>query len=627
MKFMSEEFSSALGLTILDAFWQGALLLIIALVFISLFKQVSPRIKYRLIVAIMLAMPIWSLISFNNHYTPVSNQDIDVPAVIMPENFAATHDVSNTVFIETTQPNTFQKAINWIQSNANMAAYFWLIGITVFGLRLLGGLAYVRILRKSAVDILDKHWNSRVVELSNQLKINRSIRFAESIKVNSPIVIGYLKPIVLFPLGLIQGMPTDQVEAILTHEMAHIKRADFLVNMLLSALKVIYFFHPAYWWLYAQAEQEREYHCDLLAINLVGSKLSLIKALASIQELQMPGLVLAPGFAKGKNQLLERVLRITEGRPQTNWLSGLISMILLTISFFLISWQNKPIGQMALTEVEQKEVQSVEKDSMKILQKADTRLNKTPFNLPPLRLDTIPKNKVDSTRTIIFENIYETVLIMAMNKYQNNLSQETLKLIEIVTTISSDDNMELYDAQVKALNMIKIDIDKAQEIEEFKLPNEAEWEQTVKITETLRIAEEQEHVERLAIEVKEELNQLEEEKREVLIREELTEIEKEREELTLIVENLESETVNSEEYLKRLKEEELGKKVEEVFKKELMKDELLADGWETLELTTKLLKIKGKKQSSSIHKKYLKLYEEVMSQKLKKGATFELREK
>jgi len=348
MKFMTPEFSKALGLTVIDAFWQGAILLLIVLVFISLFKQVSPRIKYRLIVTMMLAMPIWSLVSFNNHYKPVSINATNASYVPVSENFVSVTEIPTITLEETAQLSTLDMVVSWIQSNADLAANFWLIGIVVFGLRLLGGLAYLRILRKSANDILDEHWNKRIKELTNKLNIKRTVRLAESIKVNSPIVLGYLKPIILFPMGLIQGMPTDQIEAIITHEMAHIKRVDFLINLLLSTLKVIYFFHPAYWWLYSQAEQEREYHCDLLAIDMIGNKLSLIKALASIQELKLSGLVPAPGFAKGKNQLLERILRITEGRPRTNWLSGILSLLFIAMAFAMVSWksvQNEQISK------------------------------------------------------------------------------------------------------------------------------------------------------------------------------------------------------------------------------------------------------------------------------------------
>ena len=318
------------------------------------------------------------MVAFNSHYIPVSNQGTDVPSVLMPENFVPSTEIPTTPLNETAQLNSFEKAVNWIQSNANAAAYFWLIGVAVFGIRLLGGMAYVRILKKGAVDILDEHWNNRIVAIAGKLKIKRSIRLVESIKVNSPIVLGYLKPVILFPLGLIQGMPTDQVEAILTHEIAHIKRADFLINLLLSALQVIYFFHPAYWWLFAQAEQEREYHCDLLAINLIGNKLSLIKALASIQELQLPGLVPALGFAKGKNQLLERILRITEGRPRTNWISGLMSLLVIVAAFAMVSWKSVQNDQIP-EETEFEPLNEIINDNKNEIVQDTIKTLKTPF--------------------------------------------------------------------------------------------------------------------------------------------------------------------------------------------------------------------------------------------------------
>lgn len=506
MNFISEEFSNALGLTIIDAFWQGALLLIVALIFISLFKQVSPRIKYRLIVAVMLAMPIWSLISFNNHYIPISNQDINVPAVIMPESFASNLLVQQLDYANTETPNKFQLALRWIQSNADTMAYCWLIGIVLFGIRLMGGLLYVQTLSASAIDIIDEDWTQRIGVLANQLKIKQRIRFAESVKVNSPIVIGYLKPIVLFPIGLIQGMPTDQVEAILTHEIAHIKRADFLINILLSALKVVYFFHPAYWWLYAQAEQEREYHCDLLTIGIVGNKLSLIKALASIQESKLPSVVPASTFAKGKNQLLERIIRITEGRPRTNWLSGIMSLIVMLTGFVLVSWTN------VQKEPFLEEIKSQEVINNRILEPKKTAMSSTAddydksiiekkeeyvvdqinqISTPIVALDTVPNSHGRTERDYVLMSGMYQYLLEKKNEYNGpELSKEASYIIEEIDRFQSTDSLALIALWKQAIERLTSDLTRnVENLETEKLMFEAELTELELIKKELVLSE------------------------------------------------------------------------------------------------------------------------------------------
>jgi predicted nucleic acid-binding Zn-ribbon protein len=131
----------------------------------------------------------------------------------------------------------------------------------------------------------------------------------ESSKISLPLVIGFLKPVVLLPVGLVTNLSQKQIEAILAHELAHIKRNDFIINVLQNIVEIIFFFHPALWWLSNKIREERENCCDDVAIELIGEKIHLVKALANVESYrQNPALAMA--FGKKRFTLLERVQRI-----------------------------------------------------------------------------------------------------------------------------------------------------------------------------------------------------------------------------------------------------------------------------------------------------------------------------
>src|SRR5690606_19858334 len=112
------------------------------------------------------------------------------------------------------------------------------------------------------------------------LGLKERIQLLESVKVNLPLTIGWLKPVILFPAGMLSGMPADQLEAIMAHELAHIQRRDYLFNIVQNAIEILFFFHPAVWAISHRIRVERENCCDDIALRHCQSKLALANALA-----------------------------------------------------------------------------------------------------------------------------------------------------------------------------------------------------------------------------------------------------------------------------------------------------------------------------------------------------------
>lgn len=339
MMFFAEEIIRPLGLTLLDSLWQGAVLLFICGGVLWLLRNKSSRLRYYVVLSGLLALPVLSVITFSGHYqTPDSEialnsgeQLVRGEAVLIAGNSVLPDSALSMV----------DQWHHWAQSNAAYISLIWAVGFALFAFRLSGGFYMVHKVKRASQVPVEDYWVSRMRELCTQLKIRLPVELRQSARLTSPIVLGYLKPVVIFPIGLLQGLPTDQVEAILLHELAHIRRFDYLLNVLVSLLQVVFFYHPAYWWLQSQLDSEREYSCDDLVLHQTGNSLSLIKALAAVREFQINGHSPALAFAGHKNQLLKRVERIMKKKTRTNWLGGLISMSVLLLSFFLMSYQSK----------------------------------------------------------------------------------------------------------------------------------------------------------------------------------------------------------------------------------------------------------------------------------------------
>jgi len=211
----------------------------------------------------------------------------------------------------------------------------WLVG--VFGLSIwhLGGWAQLQRLRRKMVKQVSERVNLRLRHMAKQLGIKRAVEIAESALVQVPAVVGWLRPVILLPASALTGLSGEQLEAILAHELAHIKRCDYLVNMLQTAVEILGFYHPAVWWVSHKIRAERENCCDDLAVGVSGDRVAYARALTSLEEVRA-GYTLAVAASGGS--LFERIRRIlgkdsaNEAKP--SWLPSAIAMML--IGSFLI---------------------------------------------------------------------------------------------------------------------------------------------------------------------------------------------------------------------------------------------------------------------------------------------------
>jgi beta-lactamase regulating signal transducer with metallopeptidase domain len=216
----------------------------------------------------------------------------------------------------------------------------WLLGVSMLSLRLLTGWIWIQRLRTHGVSPAAEAWQAMSVRLSRRLHIARAITLLESTLVDVPTVIGWLKPVVLLPATALAALSPQQLEAILAHELAHIRRHDYLVNLLQTLVETLLFYHPAVWWLSRRIRIERENCCDDLAVSLCGDPVAYASALADLEALRSA----APEFTRKPHDhiamaatggsLLHRVRRLL-GAPSSHsgrgpaWLAGSVALVLI----------------------------------------------------------------------------------------------------------------------------------------------------------------------------------------------------------------------------------------------------------------------------------------------------------
>ncbi|MEX2120157.1 MAG: M56 family metallopeptidase [Pirellulales bacterium] len=184
----------------------------------------------------------------------------------------------------------------------------WCLGVVTFGLRPLLSWHTVRRLRSVGVSPVPAAVAAMLKQTAERLRLRHAVQILQSTLTPVPVVIGYLRPVILLPTSVLSGVPTSQLEAILAHELAHVRRHDFLVNLVQTLVETVFFYHPAVWWLSHRIRIERENCCDDLAVAALGNRVAYGRALLAIEELRGAAPALALGVRSGSLQ--DRVRRL-----------------------------------------------------------------------------------------------------------------------------------------------------------------------------------------------------------------------------------------------------------------------------------------------------------------------------
>jgi beta-lactamase regulating signal transducer with metallopeptidase domain len=334
--FFSGQFFAVLGWALFHFLWQGALVAALLAGIVRLFRGRSPALRYALscgALATMLALPVataWSLAARRSDASPASRRATTASAatpVLLSSAAEADGLATGSAFL----PRSLRDRVESLRPWALSA---WFAGVLLLSIRFLGGLAAARRLTRRGTRPAPQVWQETLARIAGRLAISRPVRLLESTVVKVPTAIGAFRPVILFPATVFLGLPTRGLEALIAHELAHVRRHDYLVNLLQAFAETLLFYHPAVWWVSARIRVEREQSCDDLAIAATGDARSYARALMRLEE--MRGAAPALAVAAGGGNLWKRVVRLLAQNPSAGerpsaWVAGALAFAMLAL--------------------------------------------------------------------------------------------------------------------------------------------------------------------------------------------------------------------------------------------------------------------------------------------------------
>src|SRR5690349_18373568 len=301
------------GWTLVHFVWQGAAVAAIAAGLMWLMRHRSPDARYGVACAALIAMLAAPIVTAMTLSRSVSVAGAATPLAIahragpgddtVPDAAAKLRNLSLARGLSSIDVFKGGPGL-WLPS----IVLAGLIGVAAFFIRMLGGWWRIHGLHRVARATSPSAWTKTATRLADTLGLSRRVHVVDSGAVDTPTVIGSITPVILLPVAALAGLSASQVEAILAHELAHIRRHDFLVNLLQTLAETMLFYHPAVWWLSARIRVEREHCCDEVALSVCGDALGYAEALLELERWRRVHPPLAMAATGGT--LMTRVRRV-----------------------------------------------------------------------------------------------------------------------------------------------------------------------------------------------------------------------------------------------------------------------------------------------------------------------------
>lgn len=362
-----------LGWTLLHFLWQGTLLGCLAWCVRCLLRKLGTDLQYYFALFCLISMPCWCCVTFfqikvdpspgiaekspglsprtpdiellelqskslsGRPFKPASGEILtreERDDSGLPTAASIGHATSAGLNFPSFFQRVLSRAVPWMVMG-------WLVGVCILSSRLVGGWLLIRRWRSQSVAECSAVVRQRMEILAERLKISRWVALSESTWVDVPTTFGALRPIILIPASLVSGLLPSELDAVLAHELAHIRRHDYLVNLLQSFIETVLFYHPAIWLLSATIRELREDCCDDLAARVTEGRVHYAQVLLRLAECGPATSRLAPAATGG--QLLARVKRLLRPEPATRMQSGnwfVAALLIMIVN--LMAWGAAP---------------------------------------------------------------------------------------------------------------------------------------------------------------------------------------------------------------------------------------------------------------------------------------------
>ena len=348
-KFLPSNWLHAVGATLFHSLWLGVILSFIVAIILFSTRKTSAALRYNLLTASLSLFVLSIAVLFYNALATLDSVG-SVSQIISAE-------IKNGVQVNQSEVNNipaFVTGFNQIMMiwNAYSAqiVVIWFLIICIKSAQLVVGLNDISHLKNNKVYAAGRKWDLKIIQLCDKLGITQKVNIVQSGIAKIPMVVGHVKPLILIPLGLLNGLSDDEVDAILCHELAHVKRRDYLVNLMQSFIEIVFFFNPAVLWISKLIREERENCCDDLAVSQMEDKRSYVKALITCQEFQLNAPSLAMAVTGRKNHLFNRISRMlfdtktTLNKMEKTILTlALVSVVICSAAFKNVSESDRSI--------------------------------------------------------------------------------------------------------------------------------------------------------------------------------------------------------------------------------------------------------------------------------------------
>jgi beta-lactamase regulating signal transducer with metallopeptidase domain len=398
--------TDALGWTLLHSLWQGTLIAFTLGVVMIVLRRASARARSLAASIALLTTMSATCLTFIALYEPLSVDNAALEAASVQVEKASPSS-ENTVQTPVQKgfralrfaPLSISREAMWldrVQEYLPALVLIWLLGAICLALRFLGGMVYAQRMKHFRAHPASAEWQARVAELAERLKLRRAPLLVESGLANAPMLVGFLKPIILVPMGFLSGLQTAHIEAIIAHELAHARYQDYLMSILQAVIETVMFYHPAVWWMSSQVRQEREHAADDLAADLCGDSRALAHALAILEERSLASdeaHFATAGVGANDGHLLTRVKRLLGKQPERTFSLEYLAAYLVITSIFALSLTASPMLQPMVKPIVEP-----------VVERAQAAASNLASRLVPLTAPSIPDstNRNDSGKTHSF---------------------------------------------------------------------------------------------------------------------------------------------------------------------------------------------------------------------------------
>jgi GWxTD domain-containing protein len=297
MRLLDQPQSLAAGWTLVHFVWEGALIAILAGALKLALPRPAARLRYAVHCGALLLMVVAAVatycVSFDGRL-PNGGIALSGLGAVMPARILAPGPAVGT---------SMATILPWVTA-------FWLLGVLALSVRWAGGWLLLRRKLKAGREAAPPEWIAVLARLRQRLMVSRPVALYQSVRAAVPATVGWLRPVIIVPTAAFCGLSGAQLEAILAHELAHIRRHDYLVNLLQTVTETLLFYHPAVWWVSREIRRERENCCDDVAAEACGDRLLYAQALVALEDTRsawpQPALAATGGVLKAR---IERLLR------------------------------------------------------------------------------------------------------------------------------------------------------------------------------------------------------------------------------------------------------------------------------------------------------------------------------